>query len=150
MTSFNFWPVLVASVVAFAIGALWYSPILFGKEWMALSKISPKDIDDSSKKGMWKLYLTQLIATFVTFSVISFILSAVGGATAGVFTDTSGTSLFAGLVAGDLIVPSGDPTKPVNASFTLTGAPTDEQLEAELSAALGEVDDACQGKGPSR
>jgi len=45
---------------------------------------------------------------------------------------------------------SGDPTKPVNASFTLTGEPTDEQLEAELSAALAKVDAACQGKGPSQ
>lgn len=83
MTSFNFWPILIASVVAFAIGALWYSPVLFGKEWMALSGISDADVTESSKKGMWKLYLTQFVTTLVTFSILAFIITSIGGATAG-------------------------------------------------------------------
>ncbi len=78
MATVNFWPILVASVVAFIISALWYSPILFGKEWMALSKISAADVEASKAKGMWKLYLIQFIVTLVTFSVLGFIITAAG------------------------------------------------------------------------
>ena len=35
----NYWAVLVCSLIAYVIGMLWYSPALFGKEWMRLSKI---------------------------------------------------------------------------------------------------------------
>lgn len=83
MNSVNIWSILVASIVAFAIGAIWYSPILFGKEWMNLSKISEKDVDASEKKGMWKLYVGQFIVTIVTFSVIGFLVSVTGSQTAG-------------------------------------------------------------------
>jgi uncharacterized protein DUF1761 len=83
MTSFNFWPILIASVVAFAISALWYSPVLFGKEWMALSGISDSDVTESSRKGIWKLYVIQFITTLVTFSVLAFIITTVNGRTAG-------------------------------------------------------------------
>lgn len=80
MTSVNIWPILVASVVAFAVSALWYSPILFGKEWMALMKISESDISAAKQKGgMWGLYLTQFVFTIMTFCVLGFIISATTG-----------------------------------------------------------------------
>ncbi len=84
MTStINFWPVLVAAVVAFGIGALWYSPVLFGKEWMSLSKISDKNIDEADSSGMWKRYVGQLIITIVMFAVLGFLVSATVSRTAG-------------------------------------------------------------------
>ncbi len=83
MTSVNFWPILVASVAAFAIGSLWYSPVLFGRQWMTLSGITDADIAASSTKGMWKFYVIQFISTLVTFSILAFIIAAVGGQTAG-------------------------------------------------------------------
>jgi hypothetical protein len=36
MPGINFWAVLVATVVAFVMGGLWYSPLLFGKAWVKL------------------------------------------------------------------------------------------------------------------
>ena len=45
---------------------------------------------------------------------------------------------------------SGDPARPVNASLTLTGAPTTKELIDEVDAASAEVDAACEGRGPSR
>jgi hypothetical protein len=33
-TSMNWWAVIVAAVVYMALGAIWYSPPLFGKAWM--------------------------------------------------------------------------------------------------------------------
>lgn len=87
MSTINFWPVLVAAVVAFAIGALWYSPILFGKEWMTLTKMSDSDIASAKAKGMWKSYIVHFIATIVSFCVLAFIVAstAVASASDGAF-----------------------------------------------------------------
>jgi hypothetical protein len=91
MYTINFWPVLVAAVVAFAIGALWYSPILFGKEWMALTKTSDSDMS-AKASGMWKSYIVHFIATIISFCVLAFIVastsvsSASDGAFLGFFT----------------------------------------------------------------
>ncbi len=87
MTTFSFWPILIASIIAFGTGALWYSPVLFGREWMALSGITDADVNESSKRGIWKLYVIQFITTVITFSVLAFIVTAVSGRTAadGVF-----------------------------------------------------------------
>lgn len=83
MTHINVWSIVVAAVVSFAIGALWYSPVLFGKEWMRLKNISEKDITAESKRGMWKLYLTQFITTLVLFCVLGFIISVTNSKTMG-------------------------------------------------------------------
>ena len=83
MHTVNFWAVLVAAVVAFAIGAIWYSPMLFGKEWMTLTGMTQKDVAAAKTKGgMWKLYLAQIIATLVSFIVLGFIVAAASGVTA--------------------------------------------------------------------
>ncbi len=83
MTSINFWPILVAAVVAFVIGALWYSPILFGDQWLALKGMSKKDITADMKKGMWKFYIIQFIATIVTFIVLGFLVASIGTRSTG-------------------------------------------------------------------
>ena len=75
MYTINIWPILVASIVAFGIGALWYSPILFGKEWLALNKVSEHDIAAARAGGMWRSYLAQFVATIVTFAVIGFLIA---------------------------------------------------------------------------
>lgn len=82
MYDINFWPILVASIVSFAIMALWYSPILFGKEWMALTKMSEKDLIEMKARGMWKLYITHFIATLVSFCVLAFAIVVTNSQTA--------------------------------------------------------------------
>lgn len=82
MQTINFWPILVASIVSFGISALWYSPILFGKEWMSLVKLSETDVSEVMSKGIWKLYVVQFIMTIIGFCVLAFIItstSAQGG-----------------------------------------------------------------------
>jgi len=76
MYTVNFWPILVAAIVAFAIGALWYSPILFGREWMILTKVTSADIAAAKARGMWKSYIAQLIVSLVMFCVLSFLIVA--------------------------------------------------------------------------
>jgi len=45
----NIWAVLVSIVAMMVIGALWYSPVLFGNTWMKL--IGKKSEDISKKDG---------------------------------------------------------------------------------------------------
>src|SRR4051812_29019585 len=82
MTHVHVWSIIVATIVAYVIGALWYSPVLFGKEWMRLRGISEKDITEESKRGVWKLYIVQLIVTLILFCVLGFIITATGSLSA--------------------------------------------------------------------
>jgi hypothetical protein len=101
MTSANFWPILVASIVAFGIGALWYSPILFGKEWMALMKIKESDVAAAKEGGMAKLYLAQFVMTLVSFGVLAFLL-------ANTASRTAGDGIFMGLIVWvGFVLPTG-------------------------------------------
>ncbi len=39
----NYLAVLVAAIVGMVVGFIWYSPKVFGKMWMKLSGVNPKD-----------------------------------------------------------------------------------------------------------
>jgi hypothetical protein len=47
MDSINWFAVLAATVAAFLLGGLWYSPLLFGRRWQATAGIS----DETLKAG---------------------------------------------------------------------------------------------------
>ncbi len=83
MTSAYIWPILVASVAAFAIGALWYSPLIFGKQWMALVKMSDADMAAARENGVAMFYVIQFVITVVTFIVIAFLIELTGANTPG-------------------------------------------------------------------
>ena len=78
MYTINFLAILVSAVVAFGIGALWYSPFLFGKEWMSLTKTSDKDVGSIKTSIMWGSYVIHFIATLVSLAVLGFAISAIG------------------------------------------------------------------------
>jgi hypothetical protein len=46
MTGINYWAVLLAAVSAFALGGIWYSPVLFQRSWQQASGLS-----DAQLKG---------------------------------------------------------------------------------------------------
>ena len=71
----NFLAVFVSAIIGMAIGALWYSPILFGNVWMKVSGIDKSAIEKSKKSGMWKLYLTAFIGTLVMSFVLAYFVS---------------------------------------------------------------------------
>jgi hypothetical protein len=60
----NYLAVFVAALVYYAGGALWYSPILFGKQWMGLVGITEEKIKESQKEA-WKSYLTAALSAFL-------------------------------------------------------------------------------------
>ena len=61
MIDVNYWAVLIAALLYYATGALWYSSFMFGKQWLQLVGITPEKIE-ANKKNAWKAYLTSLIA----------------------------------------------------------------------------------------
>ncbi len=66
----NYLAVLVAALASYVLGALWYSPVLFGKLWMKLSNLDPKNMD-AAKKHMVRGY----VLGFVAALVMSYILA---------------------------------------------------------------------------
>jgi hypothetical protein len=75
----NYTAVIVAAVVSYIVGALWYSPILFGKLWMKLSGFTKKNAEKAKKKGMTKNYIVAFIAALITAYVLAWFIGAVGG-----------------------------------------------------------------------
>ncbi len=78
-TEINFFSILITSIVLFVIGFLWYG-LLFGKQWLKLSKIPALEIAKSKHKGMVKpstfnfignIVLVYVLANFVNLFGIS-------------------------------------------------------------------------------
>ncbi|MBA2685130.1 MAG: DUF1761 family protein [Gemmatimonadaceae bacterium] len=51
MSTLNVWAVLVAAVVAFVLGALWYSPPVFGKLWQKANGFGPGEPPKAGPRG---------------------------------------------------------------------------------------------------
>ena len=66
--SINYLAVVVAALISFLIGGLWYSPVLFGKAWMQELGFT----DDDTKGNMGMIFGT----TFVLSLIIAFNLAA--------------------------------------------------------------------------
>lgn len=83
------WPaIIVAAVSAFALGGLWYSPLMFVKPWMKEAGINP----DPSKRGnMIKIFGVAFLLSFIA----AFFLAMFIGKDAG-----AGFGALAGFMAG--------------------------------------------------
>jgi len=87
----NYLAVVVAAVAAWILGALWYSPALFARQWMAAHNYSPERIE-AMKKGMAKTYAISFLCFVVMAGVLAIlvdrlgILGALGGVKLGAIT----------------------------------------------------------------
>ena len=73
----NLLAVLVVAIISMIIGALWYSPLLFGNIWMKLMKITKADIEKAKKKSMTGNYVASFIAVLILSYVLSFVIGFV-------------------------------------------------------------------------
>ncbi len=67
----NYMLVVVSAVATFALGALWYSPIMFGKWWMEIMECTniPKEEMKKMQKAMMPFYALQFfLGLFTTIS----------------------------------------------------------------------------------
>ncbi len=93
----NIFHLLVAALIGFLIGGIWYSPILFAKPWQRLSgKTMTKD-------GM----ATQFIGTFLAMFVMAYVLLNYIAATAAYSVATgmeAGFWLWLGLIVTSNVI----------------------------------------------
>ena len=69
MAGVNYWAVLVAAVVAFVMGGLWYSPLLFGRAWAKLRGLNLSDSDAA------KMRPAEILAELVRGLVVAVVLA---------------------------------------------------------------------------
>lgn len=69
MLRMNHWAIAVSAVVAFVVGALWYSPLLFGKAYLQVRGLSPDAMADM-RPPAW-----EMIGELVKNLVVAFVLS---------------------------------------------------------------------------
>jgi len=105
----NWLAVVVAAVVWFALGAVWYTPKVFGAAWMRSIGWEPSP--DDPKPGA-SMYVAPLLAYLVGSVALGLLAKATG-------TDTVGEGLVLGLVVSVgivgtilLVTAAFDPKKP--------------------------------------
>jgi hypothetical protein len=76
MAEVNYLAILVASVLAMAVGAVWYGP-LFGKRWLEVIGASELDIEERKKmqKSAGPLYLVQFVLTLFQVLVLAHLIA---------------------------------------------------------------------------
>jgi hypothetical protein len=72
----NWLAILVAALVYFALGALWYSKVLFAKRWISDLKIDVNSPD--AKKGMGMMFGGSLVLMFVQSLAIALLAERIG------------------------------------------------------------------------
>lgn len=71
----HFFPVLIAAVASTIVGAFWYSPLLFGREWARLTALyrePPTHAASDARRG----YVASFAADVVTGAILAFFLSS--------------------------------------------------------------------------
>jgi hypothetical protein len=89
--------VLVATVVAYAIGAAWYAPPAFSNRWMAALGKSKEQLGDPVKPMIAQFFLTLVTAAVLALVVVRF------GAVNWIEGAAIGFALSAGLVVPSLL-----------------------------------------------
>jgi hypothetical protein len=84
----NYLAVLVAAVAYSALGALWYSPPLFGRAWMEATGIRPQEGASATP-----LYILSFVAWFIVALGLAFLAREAGA-------ETYGDGILLGLVTG--------------------------------------------------
>lgn len=74
MVDINYIGVLLAAVVAMALGFLWYSPMVLGKPWMK-GKGFTKEKLEKAKKEMGKWYAVSFVASLITAYVLAHVMA---------------------------------------------------------------------------
>lgn len=89
MHDINWLAVLAAAAATMVLGALWYSPLLFGNLWIKAHGFTKERIDRMKEGGMGKAYGFSFVAYLVMVTVLSILIevsrltTAFGGACIG-------------------------------------------------------------------
>ena len=64
LATLNIWAILVAALSAFAVGGLWYSPVLFQKAWKKANRFGAGEPPAASPKIFAIAFLLSLVMAF--------------------------------------------------------------------------------------
>ena len=70
MRPFEWLPSLIAALSAFALGGLWYSPVLFGKAWQREAGISDERLAAANKGMIFGVSFLLCLVAAVAFSMV--------------------------------------------------------------------------------
>jgi hypothetical protein len=109
LSGINWLPVIVGAVIYFALGALWYSPMLFARPWQRSIGWDPQQTPPEQR-------VTTYLVPFIGYLVMAIGTGLLANATG---TDELGEGIVLGLVLGigfagahSLIDANFDPNKP--------------------------------------
>ena len=71
MSKINYPAVVVAAILYWALGALWYSPLLFASRFIALKGWTPEDIARIQAEGTAKLIAVALLGSLIAAYVLA-------------------------------------------------------------------------------
>ncbi len=71
----NILAVFVAALVTFVLGAFWYSPLLFAKQWMQAQGYTPEKLETMKRQGTTRGYLVSLLCYLVMAYVVALLAS---------------------------------------------------------------------------
>ncbi len=68
----NIWAVLVAALIRIVVGAIWYSPVAFGKPWQALTGITQERMMAGLPKAIGVDAVMSLIMAFILLHAVAY------------------------------------------------------------------------------
>jgi hypothetical protein len=71
----NYFAVIVAAILNMIVGAIWYGPLLFAKQWMAVNNINPEDMKNVNPAPM---YAQSIVVTVVSYFVLAMAITVTG------------------------------------------------------------------------
>lgn len=77
----NYLAILVAAVAGLVVGSVWYSPILFGREWVKLMGWTKARMLKRKKQGVGEAYLLSFIGSLIAAFVIAQFVELTGATT---------------------------------------------------------------------
>ena len=74
MQPHNYLAILAAAVIAFTLGGLWYSPLLFARQWMAAHAHTPEDVARLKGEAP-KAYAISFVAFLIMAAILQLLLN---------------------------------------------------------------------------
>ena len=65
----NYLAVLVGIVINMAVGALWYSPVAFAKDWMAMTGVTKEYMEEHKDEAYIGYAVSVVASVFIVFSL---------------------------------------------------------------------------------
>ena len=97
----NHFAVVVCAVLSLALGALWYSPILFYRSWLSETKLTDEQLAGSNSAKTYGLAF--LLALIISYNLAFFLgdaqTNAVWGTTAGFLAGFGFSTLILAIIA---------------------------------------------------